>query len=509
MDMQSFQKGEYAAKDDLLGYRLIEGKKVGEYSFNSLGFRGKDFQVSKPKDTIRVMCVGGSTTIGSNAGGDNYTYPYILEELLRKVFPKGQRIEVINAGVFGYHSWHSLLRVEKEFDRYDPDFYVFMDGLNDVMAAYSIDKKALEHFANGAGSPYLSQLVNNNSESFVGRISAFLRVSALYSLMEHAGRTVQDWLESLNFDLKMREKMGLFGYRRNVERMVSILREKHKGVVLLNYPWIVDGTMKNEESASTLPYRIDPGLLKLYDFGRAYVQRTNAEIAAKLSVPYVDMQPIFDEQAKEWGLKRLYSDNLHFTRYGNYLLAKAVCRELVRNEAFTHMAGQAAENVNLDALFPEMSSWRPLEPGEACMGHDLVGWFGVCSAKSRIHVSGLDDIEIDPLGKWRWAYGGMIGLKFTAEAGQRLRIEFAINNPIPGQGLSIQANGVEVYKATDIPAQKWLVEKREGTCQITAKAGENQVNLVFLQGNHQGFDFAPADARTLNAAVLHLSIDNQ
>ncbi len=509
MDLQNFQKGQYAIKDDLLGYRLIEGKKIGEYSFNSLGFRGGEFFPTKPTGTIRIICIGGSTTIGSNAGGDNFTYPHILEELLRKTYPKAKNIEVINAGVFGYHSWHSLLRVEKEFDRYDPDFYIFMDGLNDVMAAYAIDKKTLEHLGNGSGSPILSQLVNKKQESFVHRMSTFMRGSALYSVMEQMGKGFQGWLESLNFSLKMREKMKLFGYQKNVEQTFSLLHAKDKEIILLNYPWIVDGAMTDEKSSSTLPYKIDPSLLKLYDFGRSYTQRVNAEIAAKLSAPYIDMQPIFDKQAKEWGLKRLYSDNLHFTRYGNYLLAKAVCRELGRNQVFMQMAGPAANDGNLDVLFPDLASWRPLEPGEACMGHELVGWFGACSPKSHIDVSGLDDIEIDPLGKWRWAYGGTIGLKFTAEAGQRLRIEFAINNPIPSQGLSILANGQDVYSVKDIPAQKWLVEKVEGTCQMTAKAGENQVNLVFSKGNHQGFDFAPADARPLNGAVLHLVITNQ
>jgi lysophospholipase L1-like esterase len=507
MDLQNFQGGQYAQKDDLLGYRLVENRKVGEYSFNSLGFRGRDFTQTKPEGTIRVICIGGSTTIGSNAGGDQFSYPWLLEELLRKAFPKAKNIEVINAGVFGYHSWHSLLRVENEFDRYDPDVYVFMDGLNDVMAAYGMDKNQLEHIGNGSAA--LTQLVDKNQENFARRASEFLRVSALFSIMERAIKALQFRLESMNFAWEMTEKMRLFGYKRNVEEAISHALARNKGVILLNYPWIVDGQSQGEEASRRLPYKIDPGLIKLYNFGRAYLPQVNADIAGKLGVPYVDLQGIFDRQVREGGIKRLFSDNIHFTRYGNYELAKAVCRELGGVKAFTRLAGPAVDRGDWDSLFPELATWYPSDPEKACLAHDLVGWFGRCSQEDRIRVSGLDDNEVDTLGSWRWAFGEKVVLSFNEAARRRLRVEFAFCNPIPGQGLTILANGKTVYHAQDIPVQKWLVEKTEGSFEMTTEEGENRVELVFAKGNHLGYDFAPNDNRKLNAALLHFIVQNQ
>lgn len=513
MDLQNFQVGQYAQKDDLLGYSLTPGKMVGEYSINSLGFRGRDFTPDKAPGTVRVICVGGSTTIGSNAGGDAFAYPAILEEILRKVFPRAQNIEVINAGVFGYHSWHSLIRVENEFDRLDPDCYIFMDGLNDVMAAYGMSKKQLESLGNGPNAAPLSQLVNADQESFVRSISGFMRESALYSAMEKAIRSLRGRLESLTFFWEMTEKMRLFGYKANVERAISHALARNKAVILLNYPWIVDGKLQGEKECARLPYKIDPSLIKVYNFGREYLRQVNADIAKELGVPCVDLQEVFDRQVEEWGLKRLYSDNLHFTRYGNYVLAKAVYRELGADRAFTRLAwpqaAPEAKTDDLDPLFPDLASWHPAQADVACLGKELVAWFGTCPRREMVQVSGLDENEVDTEGKWRWAQGGKVELRFRETAGRRMRVEFSFNNPIPGQGMTVLANGGEVFRMKDLSAQKWLVEKTEGSCELTTVEGENRVEILFAKGNHQGFDFAPGDKRALNGVFLHLAVQDR
>lgn len=505
MDLQKFQNGEYARKDDLLGYRLMENKKISEYTFNNLGFRGRDFTAAKPAGTIRVICVGGSTTIGSNAGNDSFTYPFILEELLRQAFPGANKIEVINAGVFGYHSWHSMLRVDNEFDRYDPDVYVFMDGLNDVMAAYGMEKKQLERLANTvSGSGLLTQLVNKTQESLVLRMRDFARGSALYQVMERALNALRSRLGTQDFSGEMAEKMQLFGYKRNVERAISHVLARNKGVILLNYPWIVDGRLQGREESCLLPYKVDPDMIKVYNFGRAYLKQTNADIAKELGVPYVDLQDIFDRQIQEWGASRLYSDNMHFTRYGNYVLATAVSRELGVVPAFTSLAGPETHGDDWDALFPDLASWRPQQADIACFERDMLTWSGGCSPEDNIRVSGLDENESDTQGEWRWAYGGKMTFSFREAAKRRVRVEFTVCNPIPSQEMVVLANGQEIFRARNLPVQKWLEKNNEGTFELTTAEGENRVEFIFAKGNHQGFEFAPGDKRDLNAAFLHL-----
>jgi lysophospholipase L1-like esterase len=68
------------------------------FASNSWGFRGKDFCPDKKAGTLRIVCVGSSTTEGS--GNEETTYPRYLEQRLQESFP-GCTLEVINAGHHG------------------------------------------------------------------------------------------------------------------------------------------------------------------------------------------------------------------------------------------------------------------------------------------------------------------------------------------------------------------------------------------------------------------------
>ena len=68
------------------------------YRVNSLGFRGKDFDPFH-KTKYRVICFGGSSTLGLESSEDQ-TYPAVLERLLNE---NGIDAEVLNCG-FGFKS---------------------------------------------------------------------------------------------------------------------------------------------------------------------------------------------------------------------------------------------------------------------------------------------------------------------------------------------------------------------------------------------------------------------
>jgi hypothetical protein len=60
---------------------------------NSLGFRTHEFAVPKPPGLLRVVCIGGSTTVAGRTNDE--TYPAHLERMLRARHP-GLTIEVLN-----------------------------------------------------------------------------------------------------------------------------------------------------------------------------------------------------------------------------------------------------------------------------------------------------------------------------------------------------------------------------------------------------------------------------
>ncbi len=49
---------------------------------NSYGFRTHEFEVPKPEGVVRIICIGGSTTVAGRTNED--TYPALLETRLRE-----------------------------------------------------------------------------------------------------------------------------------------------------------------------------------------------------------------------------------------------------------------------------------------------------------------------------------------------------------------------------------------------------------------------------------------
>jgi len=110
---------------------------TGQLSINSHGFRGPEIELRKQADTVRIACLGDSTTFNDTATTDSHTYPAHLERLLRERYVKGggrpSQIEVINAGVPGYTSLEALIYFETKLLDYQLDVAIFDLGLNDAV----------------------------------------------------------------------------------------------------------------------------------------------------------------------------------------------------------------------------------------------------------------------------------------------------------------------------------------------------------------------------------------
>lgn len=89
---------------------------------NALGFRDRDWPVEKPPGTIRIACVGASTT------QDGYT-TMLAQELGRR-FPD-RRIEVLNFAVGGWTTAQSLINYVLNARQYSPDWIVLHHAAND------------------------------------------------------------------------------------------------------------------------------------------------------------------------------------------------------------------------------------------------------------------------------------------------------------------------------------------------------------------------------------------
>lgn len=107
----------------------------GWFKINSLGFRGPEVVVEKKPGTLRIVCLGGSTTFDVGSVGSAQPWPEVLETELRRRF-NTQSIEVLNLGIAGATSLDSLIDLQMRALRFKPDLVIVFQGHNDLI--YSI-----------------------------------------------------------------------------------------------------------------------------------------------------------------------------------------------------------------------------------------------------------------------------------------------------------------------------------------------------------------------------------
>lgn len=107
----------------------VDTSELIPVTINRHGFRGKDFDIVKRPDTIRIVTLGASSTFGYH-DRDDQTYPYYLEQRLQELCSP-RRFEVINLGVPHLTSKEILELFRAEGVPLRPDVVTFYEGIND------------------------------------------------------------------------------------------------------------------------------------------------------------------------------------------------------------------------------------------------------------------------------------------------------------------------------------------------------------------------------------------
>jgi lysophospholipase L1-like esterase len=130
----------YFTADPQLGYRL-EPSSVGWFpesgvagTVNRHGLRDDEFPAAKPAGELRILALGDSFTMGANVAQDA-TWPQVLERLLAE--QTRAPVQVMNAGVGGYHPFHYASDYQHHGRDLAPDlvvvgFFVGNDALSTV-----------------------------------------------------------------------------------------------------------------------------------------------------------------------------------------------------------------------------------------------------------------------------------------------------------------------------------------------------------------------------------------
>ena len=123
----------------------------GQLIHSAQGFRRDGLiEMAKPANVFRIFVLGGSALYGIGVQGGTYplhptlandqTVTFFLErELNARVREAGidVQIEVVNAGVTAYQTFHHVLYFYETLYEYQPDLLLFLDGHNDF---YDVDR---------------------------------------------------------------------------------------------------------------------------------------------------------------------------------------------------------------------------------------------------------------------------------------------------------------------------------------------------------------------------------
>ncbi len=291
------------------GYYQYPGGGGLGFRINAQGFVGPEIKKHKEPGVYRIFALGDSCTFGPYG----YTYPGILSALLNADLPD-KNIEVINAGVEGYNSFHALARLREDVLPYDPDLVVVYIGWNDLM------KRHPEADTKGARRSNLAELLQ---ESYLVR---GYRKLLFYHLRPLVQRPEVDPNE---LDFRAFDEFVPVTYRRNIEAIIRLLQEKEVEIILTTRPTVLRRDMALDDLRRQnvfFPYYAGAySLDKLLSLHRAY-NRVVRDVADQYSIPLVDLDEVFNNREKE----RLFWDTMHPSRAGHRLIALSLRRLVER-----------------------------------------------------------------------------------------------------------------------------------------------------------------------------------
>jgi hypothetical protein len=144
------------------GYELTGGRI--HIKINSLGFRGDEITREKPANTVRIVCLGASTTFSAESSSNQTTWPHRLQEKLREAHPS-VRFEVVNAAVGGYVAADSLKNLRHRVVPLDPDLVIYYEANNEIVRDTG-ELARREGLIENAGRPPIVSFLSEYSIAF-------------------------------------------------------------------------------------------------------------------------------------------------------------------------------------------------------------------------------------------------------------------------------------------------------------------------------------------------------
>jgi lysophospholipase L1-like esterase len=313
-------------------------------NINSYGFRGEEINKDKPKGTFRIFILGGSTVLSRGTAYEK-TSARVLEKLLSKNYPN-KKIEVINAGVDGYTTEHSLIQYLFKIKDFNPDMIIMWHGINDWYYSCSPPERAYEQYKSdyshylGADAAMVFNYFKPQPLVSIKMISYdfFIKFmqdnwySDLYQMVQKrypSSGFYSDNNKSNQYDMK--KYPSLTSYERNLETFINITKKDNVQFILGNQPNLyannLDEKTKSKIFFPALQCTVNGKYPSLSSMTKAMDTYNNAamKIAEKNETPFVNLNVEMPKTLE------YFTDDVHYTDKGNAKVGEIIFRFIMTN----------------------------------------------------------------------------------------------------------------------------------------------------------------------------------
>lgn len=318
------QSGFRYSPHHYLGYIPTPNLESGENRNNALGFRGEEISLVKPESVYRIVAVGGSTTYSVDVEDYRDSYPHQLGEYLRG--GGFDQVEVINAGVGSYASFHNFINIQFRVLPLQPDLIIVYQGYNDIHTRFVYPYS--DYLGDNSG--YIAPFVTDTIMPDILEYSTALRIIGIRANLTKP-HSALDWHRFKLASSSRRDEFlsqwrtgvypsGIFvdtpamdmlrnnppiHFERNLESMLALARQHDVDLLLVTF-------------VTSTEFNLPPVASAEYIFALRQHNDLTRAVAEGNEIPLFDLEAVYPAD------RSLFTDGRHMTVEGNRIRAQLI-----------------------------------------------------------------------------------------------------------------------------------------------------------------------------------------
>jgi len=310
-----------------MGYKGGENFSINHKNLiethNSRGFKTPEFDIKKDPSTYRIIVLGGSSVYGFLLS-NTQTWPYHLQNFLNE---GNIKFEVINAGLSGYTTFHSLGLLNSMVFDLDPDLIILYQSWNDMKyfpvlndSTFIEDTWLARTFAPFGNPKSTSEKHFIDLSYFITFLSAFNTKYITPIFEKQNNNTRERNFEKKDFENSSSRYYGLKNYTNNISAIAALSKINNTKLILSSQLTLYKKNNTFEENQ------------KLWGNRAYYLNAFNqCDSILKLISEKNNHVFYFNPKNEINADNSIMMDSIHLTNKGSKLLSKSLSKYIYSN----------------------------------------------------------------------------------------------------------------------------------------------------------------------------------